>query len=66
MAKVRVDKLIQRHPSEFGRALQKTMRRHFPDANISKNRLLKDFLKEIQKAGMGEWTTVPDNIVDDG
>lgn len=62
MAKLNIEELINHLDLEFRKALEATLREHFPDAEYNSRNVFKTFQKEIGKK-CNAWENVPNKFI---
>lgn len=63
MAKVKIEEIIEHLDHDIRRALDTTLKRHFPDQVINTRAVFKTFTKEVYRK-CSIWETVPDRYVE--
>lgn len=63
MAKIKIEDVVDHLRREFTRALEATVKKHFPDAEFDSKELFKDFLKEVYRK-CSIWEEIPDKLID--
>jgi hypothetical protein len=63
MARIKIEDVIDYLDHDMKRALDETVKRHFPGAEYNKNALFRDFKRAVYRK-CSTWETVPDHLVD--
>lgn len=64
MAKVKIEAIVEHLDHDMKRALEDAVRRVYPDLQVDRNRLYKEFVKAVYRK-CNTWETVPDNMVEE-
>lgn len=62
MAKVKIEEFIEHLDREIRKALEATLREHFPDQDYNSRTVFKTFQKEITKK-CNSWEDVPNKFI---
>jgi uncharacterized protein (DUF433 family) len=63
MARIKVEDVLYHLDYDLKRALEATIKKHYPDVTVDRNRLYKTFLKEAYRK-CSVWENVPDQLVE--
>lgn len=62
MTKVQIEEVVDHLSSEFRRALEETMKEHFPNQNFDSFAVFRTFKRQVYRK-CNVWETVPDRYV---
>jgi len=62
MAKLNIDKVVDHLEDEFRRALQLTIKEHFPDQDFNARAVYKTFKEELYKK-CNDWEDIPNKYL---
>lgn len=62
MAKVKIEEVVDHLDLEFRKALQATLREHFPDQAFNARAVFKTFKKEVYKK-CNDWESIPNKFI---
>ena len=63
MAKVKIEDVVDHLSIEFRRALEETIKKHFPNQNFSSHEVYRTFIREVYRK-CNVWENVPDHVVE--
>lgn len=63
MAKVKIEDIVDHLDHEFRRALEATLKEHFPKENFDTRAIFRTFKKQVYRK-CSVWESVPDNLVE--
>jgi len=63
MARVNIEEIVSHLDIDIRRALEETIKHHFPDATFDKRAVFRTFVRMVRRK-CSTWETVPDHYVD--
>ena len=63
MAKVKIEEVVDHLSSEFRRALEDTLKEHFPNSDFDSREVYRTFKRAVYRK-CSVWETVPDHFVE--
>lgn len=63
MARVKIEDVIDHSDTDIRRALEETIKHHFPDTAFDKRAVFRTFLRMVRRK-CSTWETVPDEYVE--
>lgn len=63
MAKVKIEEIIDHLDSEIRRALEDTIKNHFPNSNFDSREVFRTFKRMVGRK-CNTWENVPDNFIE--
>jgi hypothetical protein len=63
MAKVKIEDVVDHLSSEFRRALEETMKEHFPNQSFDTHNVFRTFKRQVSRK-CNTWESVPEQYVE--
>ncbi len=63
MARIKIEDVIDHLDSEIRKALEATIRKHYPEVNISSHSVFRTFKRNVGRK-CSVWESIPDHLVE--